>query len=468
MRSLDTVKDQERKRALAPQEDQLEAEHDPEVSRRASLADLRRHEPVQQKAAGQDAGNEQVHAAAEQGVAAPATQLPHADKIQAAFGAGHDVSAIQAHVGGNTAGAMNAQAYATGNHVVFDKQPDLHTAAHEAAHVVQQARGVNLYGGVGDAGDRYEANADAVADRVVAGESAADLLGPATKGAAPAQSGAVQHKKEPKDVAETTKEERRDQHGTAEVRTYWAIQHQITLVAAKLHDGANTVDHILGMTSFDASGGAREAQMIQDVFTSAHQEVSELHGRLSSSAADIAGLQNQLGKELGQLQGAVFRFATLAGRADGFIAKLQHAPMANAKARDIRALETQIYALFGADPAHLRRDMTDLSASLASEENEAIKGTLDALWQSVHAARMDAHYDLENGSKQVKMAGRRAKEAQELLTESTDKKKGTKYKADLKKVHAEVEKLSDESPNLYMDVKSSGLAETIAAMQKIK
>jgi hypothetical protein len=60
---------------------------------------------------------------------------------------------------------------------VFDKSPDLHTAAHEAAHVVQQAQGVNLYGGVGEAGDSYERHADAVADRVVAGQSAADLLG---------------------------------------------------------------------------------------------------------------------------------------------------------------------------------------------------------------------------------------------------------------------------------------------------
>jgi hypothetical protein len=42
---------------------------------------------------------------------------------------------------------------------------------------------VNLYGGVGEAGDSYERHADAVADRVVAGQSAADLLGPAATGA---------------------------------------------------------------------------------------------------------------------------------------------------------------------------------------------------------------------------------------------------------------------------------------------
>lgn len=71
---------------------------------------------------------------------------------------------------------MNAEAYATGNHVAFGAVPSLHTAAHEAAHVMQQRSGVQLLGGVGVAGDAHEQNADAVADRVVAGQSAADLL----------------------------------------------------------------------------------------------------------------------------------------------------------------------------------------------------------------------------------------------------------------------------------------------------
>src|SRR5213075_2702829 len=72
--------------------------------------------------------------------------------------------------------AMGADAFATGNHVAFASAPDLHTAAHEAAHVVQQRSGVHLQGGVGEVGDSYERNADAVADRVVAGDSAQELL----------------------------------------------------------------------------------------------------------------------------------------------------------------------------------------------------------------------------------------------------------------------------------------------------
>jgi|GEM_PF-3536502 len=124
------------------------------------------------------------HAAADHGVAGAANPLPFGDTIQAAFGA-HDVSGVQAHVGGAAADAsraLGAHAYATGKHVAFAGAPDLHTAAHEAAHVVQQRGGVQLAGGLGVDGDAYERQADAVADRVVAGQSAADLLGPVDSG----------------------------------------------------------------------------------------------------------------------------------------------------------------------------------------------------------------------------------------------------------------------------------------------
>ena len=144
-----------------------------------------------------------VHGAALDGVAGAGGSLPHGDAIQRSFGAEHDVSNVSAHVGGAAADAcdtIGATAYATGNDVAFASSPDLHTAAHEAAHVVQQRSGVQLYGGVGEAGDIHEQHADAVADRVVAGESAGDLLAAYTGGggsaavqrqeAAPAATGA--------------------------------------------------------------------------------------------------------------------------------------------------------------------------------------------------------------------------------------------------------------------------------------
>jgi len=72
---------------------------------------------------------------------------------------------------------MGASAYATAGRVVLsDRGRDLHTVAHEAAHVIQQRGGVALKGGVGEAGDAFERHADAVADKVVAGESAERLL----------------------------------------------------------------------------------------------------------------------------------------------------------------------------------------------------------------------------------------------------------------------------------------------------
>jgi hypothetical protein len=134
--------------------------------------------PVQRRTEQPGADDEQVHGAAEAGLAQPSSALPFSDRIQSSFGR-HDVSGIQAHVGGAASmasDAMGAEAYATGNHVAFRGTPDLHTAAHEAAHVVQQRAGVSLKGGVGEEGDPYERHADAVADAVVAGRSAESLL----------------------------------------------------------------------------------------------------------------------------------------------------------------------------------------------------------------------------------------------------------------------------------------------------
>jgi hypothetical protein len=112
-----------------------------------------------------------VAAAGVEGAAAP---LPHLEAIQSSFGP-HDVTGVRAQVGGagaDASDALGAEAYATGDRVAFASSPSLHTAAHEAAHVVQQRAGVQLEGGVGQAGDAYEQHADAVADAVVRGERA--------------------------------------------------------------------------------------------------------------------------------------------------------------------------------------------------------------------------------------------------------------------------------------------------------
>jgi hypothetical protein len=122
--------------------------------------------------------NAGIHDLAAMGVASGGGPLPHLAAIQRSFGH-HDVTGVSAHIGGAAArasGAIGAHAYAVGNSVAFGASPDLHLAAHEAAHVVQQRGGVRLSGGVGRAGDVYEQHADAVADLVVRGASAESLL----------------------------------------------------------------------------------------------------------------------------------------------------------------------------------------------------------------------------------------------------------------------------------------------------
>ncbi len=134
--------------------------------------------PLQLAGGGSGGDSSAVRTRAAEGVSGSAGTLPHLAAIQHSFGP-HDVSGVRAHVGSGAAAAakdIGARAYAMGNDVAFAETPSLHTAAHEAAHVVQQRAGVSLPGGVGSVGDRYERQADAIADRVVQGKSAQDLL----------------------------------------------------------------------------------------------------------------------------------------------------------------------------------------------------------------------------------------------------------------------------------------------------
>jgi Domain of unknown function (DUF4157) len=129
------------------------------------------------QARGSLAGDD-AHDWAAYGVSTASWPLPHEDAIQASFGH-HDVGGVRAQIGGaatEASAALGARAYATGDAVAFAAAPDLHLAAHEAAHVVQQRGGVRLSDGLGQAGDVYEQHADAVADLVVRGQSAASLL----------------------------------------------------------------------------------------------------------------------------------------------------------------------------------------------------------------------------------------------------------------------------------------------------
>ncbi|HEU0036417.1 MAG TPA: DUF4157 domain-containing protein [Kofleriaceae bacterium] len=133
--------------------------------------------------------------------------LPYLAEIQQSFGH-HDVSGIRYHAGSAAqegATALGAKAFAVGDAVAFKSTPDLHTAAHEAAHVVQQRAGLRPSGGIdGGAGDSLERHADAVADAVVSGRSAAPILDSLVGGASAGLTVGVQRKGATPVVTSTT------------------------------------------------------------------------------------------------------------------------------------------------------------------------------------------------------------------------------------------------------------------------
>ena len=119
-----------------------------------------------------------IRSIASRGVSERKEQIPYLNRIQNSFGH-HDISGVQAHMGSQATEAcreMGAAAYTQGNHVVFGHFPSLHTAAHEAGHVIQQRAGITVSGGVGKQGDAYEKHADAVANTVTSGGNAEGLL----------------------------------------------------------------------------------------------------------------------------------------------------------------------------------------------------------------------------------------------------------------------------------------------------
>ena len=119
-----------------------------------------------------------IRTVARSGFRGSSGSYPFRQRIQTAFGR-HDISRVRVF---NDAAARQANrrlgslAYASREKVAFRGYPDLHTAAHEAAHIIQQRRGVRLKDGAGRKGDAYERHADAVADRVVRGKKVESLL----------------------------------------------------------------------------------------------------------------------------------------------------------------------------------------------------------------------------------------------------------------------------------------------------
>lgn len=112
--------------------------------------------------------------AAAAGTSGGGAALPHRQELEASFGV--DLGHVRAHTGGGASQAceaLGAEAYATGNDVVFGSaNPSLFLVAHEVAHTFQQGgAGLRRYATVGTRGDSYEQQADQVASAVVSGHS---------------------------------------------------------------------------------------------------------------------------------------------------------------------------------------------------------------------------------------------------------------------------------------------------------
>lgn len=131
--------------------------------------------------------------AAKQGISGSTSSLPYLERIQPLFGH-HDVGQIRAHLGIAAEAAnerLQARAYTIGNHAAFRGRPSLRTAAHEAAHVVQQRNGAHLRD-MAQPDNIYERYADAIAERVVQNRPATDLLDKMNPDPAVSDAGSVQ------------------------------------------------------------------------------------------------------------------------------------------------------------------------------------------------------------------------------------------------------------------------------------
>ena len=122
-----------------------------------------------------------THEMAASGLQGTGQPLTHLGRLQQAFGH-HDIRGMREHRSDASEMALErlgAEGYSSSGRMAVSGTPTLYVQAHEAAHGVQQAgmgESMRLPGRVGEAGDRYEQQADAVADAVVRGESAEPLL----------------------------------------------------------------------------------------------------------------------------------------------------------------------------------------------------------------------------------------------------------------------------------------------------
>ena len=385
-------------------------------------------------------------------------ELPHAERDPGVVRRRPRRVADPAHVGGDAAGAMGASAFATGNHVVFDRAPDLHTAAHEAAHVVQQAHGVNLYGGVGEAGDAYERHADAVADRVVAGQSAGDLLGPSTAHAF-AAGRAVQRKA----VSDATSQEQKKQHDTADTASFHGLEAAMTLGARQLQAAADEILRIIASPANTEAGAEPQLQVLRPLIQKASADLYLLNSRIGAvtpeKTSGMTNLATMLSPQLGALDVAFGHLTAAASRAEQFAT--QHGDKLGVDFIAAAGYLEDMHKKLGIASQDIHRHAID-ARSETTIFAEALGENLTAAYEAARAVRMGLTTGAELVvSGDLKMTVRHVGEIAILLKQVTDPKTLKVYKAQLHKVVAEVDALTSEvhsKPALEDTLKASELS----------
>lgn len=214
----------------------------------------------------------QLHAIAARGVEAATAELPHRHRIEELFGRPITARAALGDEAKTACDALGAKAYARGDQVAFaSPSPDLHLAAHEAAHTLQQRGGVQLADGLGRAGDHHEQIADEAADRVVHGRSAAELFDdtPAQRSSAPAIQRVILASAEPTEadvIDSASKVDARPEFqgvsaGQRARLIALATNEDSCLIAEALERTRNTV-----VAAVDGTGGAREGQFLANAW----------------------------------------------------------------------------------------------------------------------------------------------------------------------------------------------------------
>lgn len=387
----------------------VDSEHNPEVSRRASNAALRREQ--------------QIHSLASNGVQGSGNKLPFYDQIQASFGR-HDISHIQAHTGAHAEGAtraMGAQAYATGNQIAFGGTPDLHTAAHEAAHVIQQQQGVQLKGGVGASGDHYEQNADTVADRVVQGKSAEDLLG--SPSSAKAEGAAVQLKgnDKPKDAD--------DADSASEAKTYGSVKAAIEYFAKRLHTWGPKVEAFARDEGKTEAGTGPAVQGIADIYHAAVDEAKRIKSLIA-----VTGMKASLARPVDTAIGAMFIFRVPMTHGASFVKKQAGMDL------DVIALH-RLVASFGDDIGI--NDLGDDHKEPKGDEKAMSKAAIESEFDALQAAI----YSVDAGNPDdVKRVIQHSQYIDEVAAEHPAEMKA--HRGQVRQMIADIDKLTKAHPTL--------------------